>query len=253
MTVYNLRASNNATFRWTRDLTQFATTYSLASATIRMAARLYPEAPDPPAYEWCSTNTTGGQITVNSATNLAVFSAPESDMAALGGDLVYDCRLEFAGGVAQVIFGGRLTVAEGITRCAAGLAGSGVSGVGDTVTVDGERAASQVPLPLSLTAAIAAAQGAALTPAALLAAIAAFTPAQITALQAIIGAAAGGGTSTSSGLSLDLSAPGNFWWGAGGGSSGSGSNAASPPSDGGALAAIGLALDMSIPGNFWLN
>jgi hypothetical protein len=156
-TVYNLRATNNATFQWTRDLSAFAAVYNLAAATIRMQARTSPYAPDPAAYEWCSTNTAHGQILFDATTNLAVFVAPEADMAALAGDLVYDCRLEFSGGASAVIFGGRLAVATGVTRLASDLSGVGVSG-GDTVTVDGERGTSPVPLPLSLSAAIAAAQ-----------------------------------------------------------------------------------------------
>ena len=159
-TIFNLRASNNATFRWTRDLTSFAAVYNLAAATIRMQARPSPYAPDPPAYEWSSANTANGQILFDAATHLCVFVAPEADMARLQGDLVYDCRLEFAGGASMVIFGGRLHFAEGVTRLSSDLSGTGVSGLGDTVTVDGERGASPVPLPLSLSAALAAAQAA---------------------------------------------------------------------------------------------
>lgn len=107
-TIFNLRASNNATFQWTRDLSQFAAVYNLAAATIRMQARVSPYAPDPPAYEWVSTNSAHGQVLFNATTNLCVFVAPEADMARLQGDLVYDCRLEFAGGASIVIFGGRL-------------------------------------------------------------------------------------------------------------------------------------------------
>ena len=186
-TTFNLRASNNATFRWTRDLSQFAAVYNLAAATIRMQARVSPYAPDPPAYEWASTNGAHGQVLYDPATHLCVFVAPEADMARLQGDLVYDCRLEFSGGASIVIFGGRLCFSPGVTRLPSDLSGTGVAGLGDTVGVEGERGASPVPLPLSLTAAIAAAQGAALTPAALLSALAAFTPAQIAAFQAIIG------------------------------------------------------------------
>ena len=159
-TIYNLRASNNATFRLTRDLSAFAAVYNLAAATIRMQARPSPYAPDPPAYQWVTGATTGGQIAFNATTNLCVFSAPESDMAALSGDIVYDCRLEFAGGESIIVFGGLLRVSEGITRMPADLVDTGISGIGDTVTVDGECGTSPVPLPLSLSAAIAACQSA---------------------------------------------------------------------------------------------
>jgi hypothetical protein len=158
--TYNLRASNNATFHWTRDLTPFASAYDLAGALIRMQARTSPYAPDPPAYQWLSTASAGGEIVFNPATNLCVFIAPEADMARMQGDFVYDCRLEFSGGASIVIFGGRLGFSSGVTRLSADLSGAGVSGVGDTVSVEGERACSPVPLPLSLSAAVAACQAA---------------------------------------------------------------------------------------------
>ena len=211
-TIYNLRASNNSTFQWTRDLSEFATTYDLAAVTFRMHARTTAAAPDPPAYEWVSTNTAGGQISFNPVTNLAVFTAPESGISALSGDYAYDCRLETLSGAAVVLFGGMLSVSVGVTREMADKLMSGVLVTGDTVTVDGERTISPVPLPLELSAAIAAAQGASLTPAALLAAFAAFSPLQIAQLQAIIGTSSGGGGAESgASLTLDLGVPGNFW------------------------------------------
>jgi hypothetical protein len=97
--IYNLRASSNATFRWTRDLTALAAVYDLAAATIRMQARTSPYAPDPPAYEWNSANTAHGQVSFNATTSLAVFEAPLADvsgipgeLAAPAGELVHDCR-----------------------------------------------------------------------------------------------------------------------------------------------------------------
>ena len=182
-TIYNLRASNNATFQWTRDLSLFAAVYNLAAATIRMQARSSPYAPDPPAYEWATSNTAHGQILFNAMTNLCVFAAPEADMARLCGDLVYDCRLEFSGGAAAVIFSGRLHFAEGVTRLSSDLSGLGVSGLGDTVAVEGERGTSPVPLPLSLSAAVAACQASASASAASAASVAAaLAPAALAAL-----------------------------------------------------------------------
>jgi hypothetical protein len=157
-TIFNLRASNNATFQWTRDLSAFAAVYNLGAATIRAQARTSPYAPDPPAYEWASNSTAHGQIIYDATTHLAVFVAPEADMARLQGDLVYDCRLEFSDGASAVLFGGRLRVAEGVTRLTADQAGDGVPGLGDTVEVEGERGSSPVPLPLSLSAVLAACQ-----------------------------------------------------------------------------------------------
>ena len=196
MTTYNLRASNNATFRWTRDLTQFAATYVLSAATIRMEARLYPDEPDPPAYTWVTGATSGGLVTFNPATNLAVITAPLSDMAAMPPQLVYDARLEFPGGATVPLFGGQMIFTPGVTRTTNDAAAAGILGIGDTVSVDGETSTSPIPMPLSLSAAIAAA---ALSPASLLAVFATFSPAQISALQAIIG------TSTPSSGSLDFS------------------------------------------------
>jgi hypothetical protein len=159
-TTYNLRASNNATFHWTRDLTPFAAVYNLAAATIRLQARTSPFAPDPPAYQWLSGASKDGEIIFNPTTNLCVFVAPEADMARMQGDFVYDCRLEFSGGGSIVIFGGRLGFLAGVTRLADDLSGASVSGLGDTVSVEGERAISPVPLPLSLSAVVAACQAA---------------------------------------------------------------------------------------------
>ncbi len=92
-TNYDLRASNNATFQWTRDLTQFASVYNIATATIRMQVRSSPYAPDPPAYQWLSTASADGRILFNPTTNLCVFVAPEADMGRMQGDYVYDCRV----------------------------------------------------------------------------------------------------------------------------------------------------------------
>ena len=156
MTTFNLRASSNATFRWTRDLSQYAAVYNLATATIRMEARLYPEAPDPPAYAWVSGATSGGLVTLDPTTNLAVFTAPLSDVATLPLELTYDARLELPGGATVPLFGGCLLLAPGVTRTSNDSSATGVAGIGDTVRVDGERGTSPVPLPLSLSAAIAA-------------------------------------------------------------------------------------------------
>jgi hypothetical protein len=157
-TIYNLRFVNNQVFRLTRDLSEIAAAYDLTTATIRMQARVTASAPDPPAYEWVSTNSAHGQIIYDAATHLAVFAAPVEDAGLLAGDLVYDCRIELPGDKPFVIFGGVLRATVGVTRLPADLTATGVPGLGDTVTVDGERGTLPVPLPLSLSAAIAAAQ-----------------------------------------------------------------------------------------------
>ncbi|MGO9390636.1 hypothetical protein [Rhodoblastus sp.] len=160
-TNFNLRASNNATFQWTRDLTQFASLYNIAAATIRMQVRTSPYAPDPPAYQWLSTALAGGQIVFNATSNLCAFVAPEADMARMQGDYVYDCRLEFSGGATIVIFGGRIRFSRGVTRTPTDAAATDVSGLGDTVSVEGETGTSPVPLPLSLSSLLVVCENAA--------------------------------------------------------------------------------------------
>ncbi|WP_296709794.1 hypothetical protein [Rhodoblastus sp.] len=160
-TTYNLRASNNSTFRWTRDLSQWAAVYNVDAATIRMQARASPLASSPVVYEWCSNNSTGGQIAFNIEPNICTFLAPLSDMLRMSKPLYYDCRLEFENGAAVVVFAGRISWTAGLTRASADGAAIGTSGIGDTVRVDGETSSQPVTLPLSLTAAVAAAQAAA--------------------------------------------------------------------------------------------
>jgi hypothetical protein len=158
---FNLRASNNATFRWTRDLSQWAAVYNIDAATIRMQARLSSLAASPVVYEWSSNNSTGGQVAFNVEPNICWFLAPLADMLGMSKTLYYDCRLEFENGTAVVMFSGRLFWTRGLTRADTDGAATGTSGIGDTVSVDGETSGAPVPLPLSLTAAIAAAQAAA--------------------------------------------------------------------------------------------
>ena len=127
-----------------------------------MQARATPTAADPPAYQWVTGAASGGVVTFDAITNLCVFAAPEADMAAMAGALAYDCRLELPGGECLPLFSGRIVWTPGVTRTAGdATAQTGVSGLGDTVSVDGEAETSPVPLPLSLSAALTAAQASA--------------------------------------------------------------------------------------------
>ena len=160
--IFNLRAATNASFHWTRDFSHLASAYAVASGVIRMQARATPTAADPPAYQWVSGATSGGVAAFDPTTNLCVFAAPKSDMAAMSGSLVYDCRLELPGGECLPLFSGRIVWTPGVTRTASdATAQTGVSGLGDTVSVDGEEDRSPVPLPLSLSVALTAAQASA--------------------------------------------------------------------------------------------
>jgi len=150
--IFNLRASNNATFRWTRDLTQWVALYDLASARIRMQARISPYAADPPALEWVTGAGSGGLATFSPATNLIVFTAPLAAMAPLSGVYYHDCRLEMSDGSTMVLFSGRLTVSAGITRAVGDLSSSGTQ-IGDSVAVDGETALTPAAVPAPMAGA----------------------------------------------------------------------------------------------------
>jgi hypothetical protein len=136
MSAVNLRVANNVTFRFLRDLSNFAADYPIAEGVIRMQARLSPSDPVP-IYEWSSANVSGGVVAFDPATNLAVFAAPARDMAALQGPFVYDARLELPGGVCVPLFSGRLVMTAGVTRAATDASTTGVAGLLDTVSIDG--------------------------------------------------------------------------------------------------------------------
>lgn len=155
--IYNLRAATNVTFRLTRDFSDLAQVYDLVSSTIRMQARVTALANDPPIYEWCSTNVSGGVASFDTATGLCVFSAPASDMSRMPARLVYDCRLELSNGAITPLFSGRMEFTQGVTRCTNDAAAIGLSS-GDTVFAEGETLRSA--LPVALTAAVAAAHAA---------------------------------------------------------------------------------------------
>ncbi len=155
--IYNLRAATNVTFRLTRDLSNLSQVYDLVASTIRMQARVTALATDPPIYEWCSTNVSGGVASFDPATGLCVFSAPASDMAQMPARLVYDCRLELTNGGITPLFSGRMEFVQGVTRRTNDAVAIGLP-PGDTVVAEGETAPSA--LPVTLTAAVTAAQAA---------------------------------------------------------------------------------------------
>ncbi|MBB4199021.1 hypothetical protein CCR94_08050 [Rhodoblastus sphagnicola] len=159
-TIYNLRASTNVSFRWTRDLSSLSGVYDVAASIIRMQARVSAGSADPPVYEWCSSNAQGGLASFNAATGLCIFSASETDMEQMPARLVYDCRLELTSGAIIPLFAGRLVFALGVTRTASTSNADGTSVLTDTVTVDGEADNAPAPLPLALSAVLAIAQNA---------------------------------------------------------------------------------------------
>jgi len=159
-TTYNLRARTNCTFRLTRDLSQVASVYNVPAAIIRMQARVT-AASGSVVYGWASDGSEQGGVSFDAATGLCVFSAPQADMATMQPSLVYDARLELPGGVRVPLFVGRMSFTAGVTRTTADTSAAGAGLTGDTVTVDGEASSLPGTVPVSLTAAIAAAQAAA--------------------------------------------------------------------------------------------
>lgn len=156
-TTYNILAATNATFRWTRDLSQLAAVYNIQASIIRMQARLMATTADPPVYEWVSSNSSGGTITFDPVTGLCVFAAPQSAMAAMPARLVHDCRLELANGAIVPVFSGRLTFNQGVTRTSSDSTHAGVTGLLDTVVVDNESSSTPAVVPVSTAAAVMAA------------------------------------------------------------------------------------------------
>ncbi|PPQ39876.1 hypothetical protein SAMN06265338_101722 [Rhodoblastus acidophilus] len=159
--VYNLRASTNVSFRWTRDLSKFQSLYNISASTLRMQARATAASADPPVYEWSSSNTRGGLVSFDAATGLCVFSAPETDMAQMPAHLVYDCRMELPNGAVVPLFAGQITFSQSVTRTSSLSGASGNLALSDTVGVAGEGVGALTPLPLSLSSVLAIAQGAA--------------------------------------------------------------------------------------------
>jgi hypothetical protein len=158
-TLYRLHASNNCVFHWTRDLSQWAAIHNMAGAVIRMQMRLQPSWVASPDLEWCSDGTQAGNIVYNPTTHLAVFTVDVAQLAQVKpqGMYFYDCRLEFTDGSMVVLFGGWITW-SGITHGSFDAATAPGTNTGDTVTVEGEADNSPVPLPMSITAAVAICQ-----------------------------------------------------------------------------------------------
>jgi hypothetical protein len=207
MSAVNLRAANNATFRFSRDLSLIAAAYPVASSIIRMQARISLSDPAP-IYEWSSANVSGGVVAFDAATNIAVFAAPERDMATMQGTLAYDARIELPGGECVPLFSGRIIWTPGVTRITAdAAAATGVSGVLDTVTIDGAPPTALVAQPATILLGVGAPATAP-------------TPGQAfyydTAGGVFYRPVSGAWVATTGvadliGLVLDLSIPGNFW------------------------------------------
>lgn len=163
MKNYKLTARSNQTFVWTRDLSQFAAVFDLPNCVLRMHLRKI-IGDTTIHYEFVSANGSyelpgvSGRITYNPATKLAVFAAPEADARKLIGRFYGDARIETPTNERSGLFTCDLRMDEGVTRTGADASSGGVFYFGDTVIVFGESDPSPVPLQLSTSAALAAAQ-----------------------------------------------------------------------------------------------
>ena len=150
----------------------------------------------------------GGVVAFDAATHLAVFAAPQCDMAAMSGTLAYDARLELPGGECVPLFWGRLIWTPGVTRIAADASNEfGVSCALDTVTIDGVTTASLVAQPPPILLGVGAP---AIAPTAGWAFY--YDTSGKTYYRVVSGAweaVTNGGVAV--GLMLDLNIPGNFW------------------------------------------
>ncbi len=158
MRIFNLIWGNNTSWRWTRDLSAWADQIA-AGGIVRMEAAFA----DGSSYEWASDAASGGQVEIiNYAAGkyLGVFKAPLQDLRGKSKIAKYDCRLETTGGARAPMFGGVINVKPGVTTTAADSTSTGVSGIPDTVLVEREVDPAPAVMPLSLTAAIDAAQSA---------------------------------------------------------------------------------------------
>lgn len=148
LSIFNLQARSNVTFRFTRDFTAFAATHDMTAGTLRMEARRSKAGAVVYSWDW----------TYSAATHLGVATAPQADMEAFAdSSLQYDCVFETADGI-EPVFRGRLTFSDGVTVPGIGASGVGVNG--DTVFVEGEPPWAVGVIPVDLAAAISATQAA---------------------------------------------------------------------------------------------
>lgn len=153
MKTYRLLWNNNTSWRWTRNLSEFRSLID-SGGKFRMQVDF-----DGSSYEWFSDNTVGGKIAVDGTSYVGVFTAPLSDLARKTGVASMDCRVEMPNGAVYQAFGGSVSVQDGVTVASGDVSSSGVSGIPDTVIVAGEKDPTlPVPLPVSLTDAIATVQ-----------------------------------------------------------------------------------------------
>lgn len=152
MQTFNLTAYNNATFRWTLDVSQLGPFFD-AGGKLHMIGAL----PTGVTYEWIQGAASGGIITVSNVAGVytARFTAPLADVRNWFGRMRFDCRGELPSGAAEPVMSGTITFEQGRTRAAGDPASTAVDTYFDTVDGGGPA----LVLPVDWGAALNAANG----------------------------------------------------------------------------------------------
>lgn len=153
MQTFNLIAYNNATFRWTLDVSQLGPFFD-AGGKLHMIGAL----PTGVTYEWIQGAASGGIITVSNVAGVytARFTAPLADVRNWFGRMRFDCRGELPSGAAEPVMSGTITFEQGRTRAAGDPASTAVDTYFDTVDGGGPALALPVDVQTAIQNAIAA-------------------------------------------------------------------------------------------------
>lgn len=152
MQTFNLIAYNNATFRWTLDVSRLSDFFA-AGGVLHMTGTF----PSGTSYEWIQGAASGGIINVSSAAGVytALFTAPLKDTSLWFGKMTFDCRGELPSRAAIPIMSGAIDFRQGKTRRLDDASSTSISTIYDTV----EGSAPELVLPVDWTATLNAARG----------------------------------------------------------------------------------------------
>lgn len=152
MQTFNLIAYNNATFRWTLDVSRLSDFFA-AGGVLHMTGTF----PSGTSYEWIQGAASGGIINVSSAAGVytALFTAPLKDTSLWFGKMTFDCRGELPSGAAIPIMSGAIDFRQGKTRRLDDASSTSISTIYDTV----EGSGPALVLPVDWSAALNAANG----------------------------------------------------------------------------------------------
>jgi hypothetical protein len=216
MQQLNLVALNNSSFVLTLDFSQIAAIYgNLSAIAVRMQIKSATSGLIPKA-----DFTVGGaafSAVVDAGGNTVRFLAPQSAIAALSGDYVFDVRIEITGVGERVVAFGVVEFFPGVTQTTLGTNLVVGAGLGDTVFVVFSKVVNTPAVfPFSIAQMQDAATRAAASAAAAAASYTATASAGTTALAAVASAGAGYSntvlTTWLAGLPTTLPATAGLWW-----------------------------------------